>query len=85
MQESRSRPNYPPLRPGSRFPFKKHAGKRTDEVIVEDPRYIRWCIENTPLELSDECYEALVFAERQLTDNDVMLPSERRERYEERW
>lgn len=77
MQESTVRPNYPPLRPGSRWPFKKYPNACTDEVIGKDPRYVRWCIENLNLELDDEAYKALVWAEDNLVGDDVRLPSDR--------
>lgn len=28
------------------FNFGKHKGKRVEEVIIEDPNYVRWCASN---------------------------------------
>ncbi len=39
----------------SKLNFGKHKGKTIDEVLEEDPTYIRWCLENIDwFKLSEE-------------------------------
>lgn len=39
------------------MPFGKYKGRRVESVIMEDPFYIRWCIENTQLLLANPAFD----------------------------
>lgn len=42
------------------MPFGKHKGETLEEIFVEDPRYLEWCVENLdPCEALDAIEETL--------------------------
>lgn len=43
----------------SELKFGKHAGKQLEDLIEDEPDYVRWLCENTSILFADECYEAL--------------------------
>lgn len=46
------------------IPFGKHKGHQIEDVIEDDPAYIRWLCENTDHDFDDDVYEALEKRER---------------------
>lgn len=45
----------------SEFKFGKYEGKEVDveDVVEDDPSYVRWLVENTDTQFDDEVLEAL--------------------------
>ena len=43
----------------SEFKFGKHKGGQVEDVIEDDPAYIRWLCENTKTQFDDDVLEAL--------------------------
>lgn len=39
------------------MPFGKYKGRRIESIIMEDPFYIRWCIENANILLDNSAFE----------------------------
>lgn len=50
---------YEPKHMSSYMPFGKYQGKRIDEVIEDDPKYIQWAIDNLNFSIDEECQEFL--------------------------
>ena len=48
----------------SEFTFGKYKGSQVEDVIEDDPEYIRWLCENTGKYFDDEVHEALERRER---------------------
>lgn len=43
----------------SDMPFGKHKGSQIEDLIEDEPEYVRWLCENTDIQFDDECLEAL--------------------------
>jgi hypothetical protein len=67
--------SFPPIRLHQPWPFGKYKGTDTDQLCGKDPRYVRWAIDNLDVELDDDAYKSLQWAE-ELRDTGK-LPSER--------
>lgn len=50
---------YEPKHMDSYMPFGKYQGKRIDELIEDDPKYIKWAIDNLNFSIDEECQEFL--------------------------
>lgn len=50
---------YEPKHMDSYMPFGKYQGKRIDELIEEDPKYVKWAMDNLNFSLDEECQEFL--------------------------
>lgn len=50
---------YEPKHMDSYMPFGKYQGKRIDEVIENDPKYIQWAVDNLNFSIDEECQEFL--------------------------
>lgn len=50
---------YEPKHMDSYMPFGKYQGKRIDEVIEEDPKYIQWAMDILNFSIDEECQEFL--------------------------
>jgi uncharacterized protein (DUF3820 family) len=50
---------YEPKHMSSYMPFGKYQGKRIDEIIEDDPKYIQWAIDNLNFSIDEECQEFL--------------------------
>jgi hypothetical protein len=50
---------YPPLNLESNLPFGKYKGDLLEDVIMEDPGYVEWLIENTDVTLDPKAMELL--------------------------
>lgn len=50
---------YEPKHMDSYMPFGKYQGKRIDEVIEDDPKYIQWASDNLNFSIDEECQEFL--------------------------
>ena len=50
---------YEPKHMNNYMPFGKYQGKRIDELIEDDPKYIQWAIDNLNFSIDEECEEFL--------------------------
>ena len=41
------------------FKFGKHKGQQVEDVVEDDPSYVRWLCENTETDFDDEVLESL--------------------------
>lgn len=41
------------------FKFGKHIGHQLEDVIEDDPDYIRWCVSNDIVDFDDEALELI--------------------------
>ena len=41
------------------MPFGKHKGKQVEDLVEDEPSYIRWLVENANTEFDNETLEAL--------------------------
>lgn len=44
---------------GDEIGFGKYKGKLIEDVIIDDPRYIEWAVDNTRINLSEDLMELL--------------------------
>ena len=50
---------YEPKHMDSYMPFGKYQGKRIDELIEDDPKYVKWAMDNLNFSIDEECQEFL--------------------------
>jgi len=43
----------------SMMPFGKHKGFQVEDLVEDEPGYVRWLSENTSVDFDDEVFEAL--------------------------